>query len=144
MFKSVSGWSFVVFISYTLLCLVADKAHPFSTYTMFNQFPKQTTVFLLKDQNQQPLPFDKYFNIDADQLFQYHEAVKQTPTNDSLTYEHEKGAHSNKGEQLYTYLMRHQTAKLPTDSLGIYAVTYRIHHQQFISHEKQLYSGDAQ
>lgn len=145
--KRISGASFLakaaggsfLFVGYIALCLALPRFHPFAKYTMFNKFPDVTYVYLLRNENNELVPIEKYSKLGRDVMYPYSLNI-----NEHHGFKHGNNTEKRSEEQqmcnelMQLFLNNLKPNHPPFEMLTLYKTTFTLQHNQPVKTEQPL------
>ena len=133
--RALSG-SFI-FLVYIMLCLILPRFHPFAHYIMFNKFPDETYVFLLRDEKNNLIPIQKYSTLYSDQFYCISQTISEK--NKTLSTLNPGKTMNDKamGDELIDYFFKSlKPAALPFDSVSLNKLSFTLNNGEIIRHDE--------
>ena len=130
------GFLFTIYIT---LCLLLPRAYPFAKYTMFNKFSEHTSVFLLRNNQQELVPLNEYSTVDGNHLFELYVATNEQHGFMYLSNEEKEVEQQLVCKELLHSIFADLKKPIPFDSISLNRIDYFLEQNKIASHEKQLY-----
>lgn len=132
--------TYLIVIIYIIGAFFFKETHPFSKFTMYNQFPNWSYVFFLSDKNYELVPSITHFNISGGWIGHTFYAICQSEGINYGNNMETKEELSLIGEKMFEQITKKNVPFLENhDTLYLYKTSFSIQNDEIIKKDEIIY-----